>query len=46
VSQLFNWGMGAALAFLLLAVTLVVFLLANRILGFDTIMGAGRDETT
>lgn len=46
VSQLFNWGMGAALAFLLLAVTLIVFLLANRILGFDTIMGARRDETT
>jgi ABC-type spermidine/putrescine transport system permease subunit I len=40
ISQLFNWGMGAALAFLLLFVTLGVFLVANRAVGFDRILGA------
>ncbi len=44
VSQLFNWGMGAALAFLLLAVTLAVFLISNRVLGFENIMGAARQD--
>ncbi len=46
VSQLFNWGMGAALAFILLTVTLAVFLIANRVLGLDAIMGARSHDTT
>ena len=43
ISQLFNWGMGASLAFILLFVTLGVFLVANRVVGFDRILGAGRE---
>jgi putative spermidine/putrescine transport system permease protein len=44
IMQLFNWGMGAALAFLLLFVTLAVFLVANRVVGFDRILGARSHE--
>jgi ABC-type spermidine/putrescine transport system permease subunit I len=43
ISQLFNWGMGASLAFILLFVTLGVFLIANRVVRFDRILGAGHE---
>jgi ABC-type spermidine/putrescine transport system permease subunit I len=43
ISQLFNWGMGASLAFILLFVTLGVFLVANHVVGFDRILGADRE---
>lgn len=43
VSQLFNWGMGSALAFVLIFTTMTIFFVTNRILGFESVLG-GRHE--
>ncbi len=39
VSELLNWGFAAALAIILLIMTLVLFYIYNRFLGLDRIWG-------
>jgi len=41
VSVQFNWGFASALGFFLLAVTLLIFRIANHFLAFDRIWGKG-----
>jgi putative spermidine/putrescine transport system permease protein len=44
VQQLFNWGMGSAMAFILLIVTLIILAAASRIINLGEVLGEG-DET-
>lgn len=41
INELLNWEFGAALSFLLLAITLVVFLVWSRLTAFDQLYGGG-----
>jgi len=42
VSELLNWGFASALAIILLAMTLILFYIYNRLLGLDRIWGGVR----
>jgi putative spermidine/putrescine transport system permease protein/spermidine/putrescine transport system permease protein len=44
VQQLFNWGMGSAMAFILLIVTLIILAATSRIIKLGEVLGEG-DET-
>ena len=44
VQQLFNWGMGSAMAFILLIVTLIILAATSRIINLGEVLGEG-DET-
>jgi putative spermidine/putrescine transport system permease protein len=41
IRLLLNWELGSALAFVLLAMTLVLFTVFNRLLGLDRLLGGG-----
>ena len=41
VQQLFNWGMGSAMAFILLVATLIVLALASRVADLEEVLGGG-----
>ena len=41
VNELLNWEFGAALSFLLLAITMVIFLVWNRFTAFEQLYGGG-----
>jgi len=41
IRLLLNWELGSALAFVLLAVTLILFTVFNRLLGLDRLLGGG-----
>jgi ABC-type spermidine/putrescine transport system permease subunit I len=41
ISILLDWELGSALAFVLLAVVLIFFMLFNRLLGLDRLLGGG-----
>lgn len=41
VQQLFNWGMGSAMAFILLAATLIVLAIVSRVADIEEILGGG-----
>lgn len=44
VQQLFNWGMGSAMAFILLIVTLIILAATSRVINLGEALGEG-DET-
>jgi len=44
VQQLFNWGMGSTMAFILLIVTLIILAATSRIINLGEVLGEG-DET-
>lgn len=41
VQQLFDWGMGSAMAFILLAATLIVLAIVSRVADIEEILGGG-----
>ena len=41
VQQLFNWGMGSAMAFILLAATLIVLAIVGRVADIEAMLGGG-----
>ena len=44
VQELFNWGMGSAMAFILLIVTLIILAATSRVINLGEALGEG-DET-